>query len=239
MPIEGFEVELVVLPTPRVFLGEGPSWHHHKQVLLWIDIRGQRLFLYHPQTGNNEQIPLNKRPGCVVATKGDTLAIALENGFHYLDTNTKELQFIADPESDKPQNRFNDGKVDSRGRFWAGTMEIEESGTPLGALYILEPNHSFRKLLDNVTISNGLAWTNDSFYFIDSPLKRIDAFDYDEEKATINNRRTVITIPEDQGVPDGMTIDAEGMLWVCHWGGARVTRWNPKTVFDRTTFVST
>ncbi|MEM3844841.1 MAG: SMP-30/gluconolactonase/LRE family protein, partial [Candidatus Parvarchaeota archaeon] len=114
------------------------------------------------------------------------------------------------------------------GRFWAGTLNLEEKD-PLGALYKIERNHSVTKMVDKVTISNGIAWSPDNriMYYIDSPTKRVDAFDYDVESGTISNRRTVVEIPDNSGVPDGMTSDSEGMIWIAHWGGWKVSRWNP------------
>jgi len=153
----------------------------------------------------------------------------LQTGFYFIDLQTKKLDFIADPEKEKIGNRFNDGKCDPRGRFVAGTLEILEKNGPLGALYVLDTDLSVRTLLPSgqTTISNGLAWSSDgkTLYYIDSPLKRVDAFDYNLDTAELSNRRTIITI--ENGYPDGMTIDTEGMLWIAHWQGSCVTRWNP------------
>ena len=126
--------------------------------------------------------------------------------------------------------RMNDGKCDPAGRFWAGSMAYTgDKGA--GKLYRLDPDLSLHTVLDSVTISNGLVWTsnNSTFYYIDTPTGRVDAYDYDHGAGNISNCRTAVEIPDGQGGPDGMTIDSEDMVWVAHWGGGCVTRWNPQT----------
>ena len=126
--------------------------------------------------------------------------------------------------------RFNDGKCDPAGRFWAGTMAYDQT-EGAAALYCLESDLTVRKMIDKVTISNGLVWTADAkyFYYIDTPTNEVSVFDYDVDTGDIANRKTAIKIEENLGHPDGMSIDEEDMVWIAHWGGGRVTRWNPKT----------
>ena len=141
-----------------------------------------------------------------------------------------ELQAIEDPEQDKDTNRFNDGKCDAKGRFWAGTMSMNNE-SKAGSLYCLEQGQPVRTMVQGVSTSNGLGWSPDrqTMYYIDTPTRSIDRFDFDLTAGTIQNRTSIIHIPEEFGFPDGMTVDGEGMLWVAHWGGGRVTRWNPHT----------
>jgi len=132
--------------------------------------------------------------------------------------------------ADEPaNNRFNDGKCDPRGRFLAGTMDMGET-SPNGSLYSVA-GKSVARLFDNVTISNGLAWSPDykTLYYIDTPSHEVKAFDYDLETGTIGNMRVLINIPESLGHPDGMTSDTHGSLWIAMWGGAQITRWDPNT----------
>jgi sugar lactone lactonase YvrE len=119
----------------------------------------------------------------------------------------------------------------SRGRFWAGTLEILEKNGPLGALYCMGKDLEMKKKVDLVEISNGICWSIDhkTMYFIDSPTQRVDSFEYNAETAEISNRQTIFETGKDNGYPDGMCIDEQGMLWVAHWGGSRITRWNPNT----------
>lgn len=157
--------------------------------------------------------------------------LALQDGFASLELETGAVHIIVDPEAHLPANRFNDGKCDPAGRFWAGTMPLKEDARGTGSLYCLDRDLSVRKMLGNVSCSNGIAWSLDSktMYYIDSPTRAVSAFDYDLATGNIANRREIIRTPPEEGFPDGMTIDAEGMLWVAYWGGSRVVRWDPRT----------
>lgn len=220
------KVELVL--DARAEVGESPIWHAQRQVLYWVDILKCQVHIYNPATKRDRAIHVGQFVGTVVPRKAGGVMVALQRGFARLDLNTEMLDFIADPEADKPGNRFNDGKCDPAGRFWAGTMPIE-GAEPTGSLYCLHANLTVKKMLSPVTCSNGIAWSLDkkTMYYIDTPRMTVDAFDYDLATGNIANRRTAITIPPGIGSPDGCTLDAEGMLWIAHWGGSRVTRWNP------------
>jgi sugar lactone lactonase YvrE len=211
-------------------LGEGPIWDYDKKVFYWIDIMNKELHTYDPRIGNGSVIKTGQMIGTVVSRKSGGLVLAMENGFYLLDEDTKEVTFIADPEKDIPENRFNDGKCDPAGRFWAGTMGTNgEKGA--GGLYCLDTDLSVTKKLDEVSISNGIVWNigNTKMYYIDSPTKKVWGFDYDLDTGNISNRSAVVDIPEGEGIPDGMSIDSEGMIWVAQWGGWKVSRWNPET----------
>jgi sugar lactone lactonase YvrE len=129
---------------------------------------------------------------------------------------------------------MNDGKCDPAGRFWAGTMALDERPRA-GALYRLDPDHSVTKILDGVTVSNGLGWnvSHDVMYFIDSPRQGVDAFDYDRETGNVRNRRRLVDIPKEAGLPDGMAVDAEGYIWVALAFGGAVRRYSPTGELDR------
>jgi sugar lactone lactonase YvrE len=222
-------MKLIAKPvlTAGAVLGEGSIWDHLKNLLYWVDILGQKVNIYNPKTAENISFRVGQDVGTVVPWDSRFLMIAVSDGFARLDTETGEVNTIVKKEA--KGIRFNDGKCDPAGRFWAGTMAYDlEEGS--GALYSLNTDFSVKKRLDNVTISNGLAWTKDHkiFYYIDSPTCQVDAFDYDINTGNIGNRRTVISVDQELGFPDGMTIDGEGMLWIAHYGGGRVTRWNPK-----------
>ncbi len=220
------ELELVV--DAKALVGEGPVWYAPKQVLYWVDIEGAALHVHDPNGEPDAVYPVGCRVGAAVPRKSGGMVLATENGFEAYDWDTGKREPIADPESHLPNNRFNDGKCDVRGRFWAGTMSLikEENA---GSFYVLEPDHTTRHLFGNVTTSNGLGWSPDgrTMYYIDTPTLLVEAFDFDEENGQISNRRTVLKFPDGVGRPDGMTVDAEGMLWIAHWEGGRVTRWNP------------
>lgn len=220
--------ELVV--DAHAALGEGPWWDCRASLLYWLDIRGERLHIFDPDKCADRELDLESVPGAVVGRSQGGLLMAMKDGFAFVDPITGAASPICDPEADIPGNRFNDGKCDSRGRLWAGTMdEAEKEG--VGSLYSLDADLSCRRLISGVGISNGLAWSADdkTMYYIDTPTRRVDAFDFDVEEGRISRRRTVIEVPRSVGYPDGMTIDEEGMLWVALWEGWGLCRWDPRT----------
>ena len=222
------EAELVI--PAKAILGEGPCWDSDKKVLYWVNILDKKVNIYDPRSHKNREIQLGQMVGTVVPRRAGGLVVALEKGFHFLDLETEELTPIDDPESHLPENRFNDGKCDPFGRFWAGTMSLsEEMGQ--GSLYCLGTDLRVDKKREGLTISNGLAWSPDQkyMYLIDTPTKKVTRFDYNLKSGDIENPTEVIAFPEGVGAPDGMTIDEEGMLWIAHWGGSQVSRWNPET----------
>ena len=226
------KVELVV--AEKALLGEGPCWDQRNNRLYWIDGFGCKVFVYNPENRENRAIHVGQYVGCVAPLKREGLIVSLQNGFYFLDLETEKLTLLVNPEEGVDENRFNDGKIDFAGRFWCGSMSMNEKGgkcdfPPTGALYRMDQDLSVAKVVDNVYLSNGLAWNLDSsvFYYIDSPTMKIDGFDFDPELGILSKRRTVIEFPQDEGIPDGMTIDSEGMLWIGHYNGGRVSRWNP------------
>ncbi len=221
-------VELVL--DARAELGEGPIWHQPTQRLYWVNISQGEVHVYDPRANTDRTIQVGQAVGTVVPRRAGGVMLAVKHGFASLDLQTETLTVLADPEADLPQNRFNDGKCDPAGRFWAGTM-TDGSPTILGAgsLYCLDARHRASRPVGQVSISNGIVWSLDktTMYFIDSLAWSVDAFDYNDETGAISNRRVAITIPKACGLPDGMTIDAEGMLWVAGWGGSQICRWDP------------
>ncbi|WP_456276843.1 SMP-30/gluconolactonase/LRE family protein [Bacillus sp. AK128] len=220
-------VELVV--DSQSILGEGPSWDEKSKKLYWVDIIGKTFYKYDPLTGGNRAVLTDQLVGAIAPKASGGVIMALQNGLHVYDWDSDQLMKIHDPESDQPNNRFNDGKCDPAGRFWAGTMDIDgEKGK--GSLYVMNSNLEVARVLENVSISNGIAWSPDfsSMYFIDTPTQQVVRFSYDIKTGEITDPKPVITFPKEIGSPDGMTIDEEGMLWIAHWGGHGISRWNPE-----------
>jgi sugar lactone lactonase YvrE len=212
----------------QALLGEGSLWDSAKNCLYWVDIVGRKVNIYDPVTGRNRVFHVSQDVGTVVPAKSGDLMIALRDGFARLKIESGEVVMMA--EKKKEGIRFNDGKCDPAGRFWAGTM-ADEMTEGAGALYCLDSDLTVRSMIDQVTISNGLVWTSDAkrFYFIDTPTCEVAAFDYDVATGDITNRKTAIKVDKNLGLPDGMAIDEEDMVWVAHWGGGMVTRWDPQT----------
>ena len=219
--------------SPGVELGEGPVWDDRQGVLIWVDIWAGEVHSYEPASGRDTAIGVGQPVGAAVPRRSGGLVLAVRDGFAFLDPDGR-LTSVAEVEAANPGNRMNDGKCDRHGRFWAGTM-AGDARPGAGALYRLDPDLSVTKVLDGVTVSNGLAWSLDdrTMYYIDTPTQRVDAFDYDLASGTIENRRPLIEIPEEAGSPDGMTIDAEGFLWVALFGGRAVRRYSPDGRLER------
>lgn len=226
---DSVNVKCTVAVDTVMRVGEGPIWDYKYNRLLWIDTQGS-LLIFTPKDGKNREIKLTKQIGTVIPYQEDCVIVGLEDGVYRLTLSTENLDFIADPEGRAAGNRYNDGKCDAQGRLWIGTMD--KDCTPLKANFFkLDVDGKGEKVLDSVTISNGVAWSLDgkTMYYQDTPTLKVSAFDFDEEKGEISNRREIITLSPDLGTPDGNTIDAEGMLWVANWGAACVTLWNPAT----------
>ncbi|HEX2971370.1 MAG TPA: SMP-30/gluconolactonase/LRE family protein, partial [Tepidisphaeraceae bacterium] len=210
--------------------GEGALWYPPSQVLYWVNISQHLLCIYHPSTGLNQIIDVGSDVSTVVPRQKGGVMVTLKNGFASVDLHTRRVQLLVPAEADNPNIRFNDGKCDPAGRFWAGTQAYD--GSPGAAkLYCLDTDLSLRCVLDHLTISNGIVWTADAktMYYIDTPTQVVFAFDYDLSTGQIRNQRPVIRMSKFICRPDGMTLDREGMLWIACWGHGRVGRWNPKT----------
>ena len=213
----------------RTLVGEGSLWDPEDQVLYWVDILSHELYIYDPKTGTNRTIPTCQAVGTVVKRAAGGVVLALHNGFAFLDLETEKITPVADPERDIPANRFNDGKCDPAGRLWAGTMEF--NGKPdAAALYCLETDHTVSEKLRPVTISNGIVWSADAktMYYICTRANNVRAFDYDVTTGAIDHERIVV-VNEGDGGFDGMSIDAEGKLWIAVFGGWAVRRYDPDT----------
>ncbi|MCT2535258.1 SMP-30/gluconolactonase/LRE family protein [Aquibacillus koreensis] len=221
-------VELVF--NTKSQLGEGPSWDHKRNLFYWVDILGKKVFQYSPSSNERYELLLDQYCGFVVPRENGGVVLGLQNGIHFYDWEKDQLEKITDPESHLPNNRFNDGKCDPTGRLWAGTMDLNAKDG-MASLYTLDSHLHSNKKLGNLGISNGLAWSPDHsyMYFIDTPTKQIVQYDFDKNTGSIDQPKVVVDFHDQVGSPDGMTIDSEGMLWIAHWGGHGVSRWDPNT----------
>ncbi|MDP8977412.1 MAG: SMP-30/gluconolactonase/LRE family protein [Actinomycetota bacterium] len=220
------EVELAWDAGARI--GEGPVWDGPLRTLVWLDIPRGLVHGWHHDDGPREPFAVGQPVGAVAPRASGGLVAAVRDGFAFLQPGSGRVSTIDDTESDRPGNRMNDGKCDPAGRFWAGTMALDER-PGAGALYRLDPDLRVERVLDGVTISNGLGWSPDgaTMYYIDSPTGGVDAFDYDPDTGAVAGRRRLTDVAGPQGIPDGLTVDAEGCLWVAVFGGGRVQRHAP------------
>ena len=226
-PVKSIKADLIL--DAKAQLGEGAVWNYKDKKLYWIDIEGHKLHLFDPTTKDNRTIDVGTRIGTVVPAEGGAV-VALQDGIYGLDLKTEQKHLLADPEDSIPNIRFNDGKCDPSGRFWVGSMGLDfKKGA--ASLYRIDKNHEAKRMIGNVTCSNGIVWTSDkkTMYYTDTPTGQIMAYDYNDKTGDIANGRAVITFPKGTGSPDGMTIDADNNLWVAHWGGSCIGKWNPKT----------
>jgi sugar lactone lactonase YvrE len=210
-------------------LGEGVLWHPVRQSLFWVDILGRTVFETRLDGDATRQLGLEQFVGALVPTADGGLVAALHRGIHRLDPETGATGLLATPADHDPELlRFNDAKCDPQGRLWGGTIAFADTpGT--AKLYRVDPDRSVRVMRTGVTVSNGLAWSADgrTLYYIDSPTRCVQAFDFDGDTGAITRHRIALDLTSTPGFPDGCTIDTEGRLWIAHWDGARVTCWDP------------
>lgn len=219
----------LVLDTQSV-LGEGSLWNYKTGELMWVDIKKEILHIYNPLTGYNKEMFTGQMIGTVVPTESGNVLVALQKGIYYFELETGSKKLLVNPEKDLPNNRFNDGKCDPSGRFWAGTISTTGEKN-VAALYRLDPDTTIHKMIDGVSISNGIVWSSDKtkMYYIDTPTQKIMVYDYDDASGNISNPEVAVHVPAELGSPDGMTIDENDNLWVALWGGSAVGCWNPAT----------
>jgi len=212
----------------QCYLGEGPLWHAERQSCFWVDIENKKFYEYKWLEKTVECRSLDYRVSVIVQDKNDQLVLGLQGGIARYNLASEIFSWLMDVEKDLPKHRSNDGKVDSKGRLWLGTLQMDFI-EGAGSLYCVDENLVLSKKKDKCTIANGLAWSPDNtrLYFIDSPTHKIQCFLFDESTGNIVFEKDVIHIPKEMGDPDGMAIDEEGMLWVAQWGGFGVYRWNP------------
>jgi sugar lactone lactonase YvrE len=225
---------MVLLTTPelvldaRAALGESPVWDPATRSLLWADLTAGVVHRFDPATGTDDALDVGGPVGAVAPTTSGRVLLAAGDGFLRLDPATGGVEEVAVVEGDDPRTTMNDGACDPAGRFWAGSKDVE-GRRPIGTLYRLGPDLEPAPVVRGVTVSNGLAWAPDgtTMYYIDSPTHAVDAFDFAPATGEATDRRRMASLPESGGLPDGMTVDEEGFLWVAFWGGSAVRRLAP------------
>jgi len=217
-----------IIPSQNL-LGEGPVWHPQEQKLYWVDLFDPMICVWDAQSDTLSRHPFDFRISAT-ALCDDGFVLMSDKGFLRADAHfhVKETYPFSKPLH--PQSHANDGAVDRRGRFWAGTATGQHSN-----------NHLFRldggtvtTMAHNIGISNGIAWSPDNtlMYYVDSPKRVIYVYDYDISTGNISNRRNLVHTPDAVETPDGITVDIEGYIWCAQWDGWRVTRYAPDGTVD-------
>ena len=215
----------------RCKTGEGPLWHPDERRLYWVDIPAGRMFRYDPATGGHEQCYEGEVVGGFTVQADGALLLFGARGAVTIWREGR-LETVVDEILDERDSRFNDVIADPEGRVFCGTMATMDHA---GRLYRLDPDGTITPVLDGVRISNGLGFSPDrtQLYYTDSPTLTISVFDYDRRSGTIANRRDFVRTPEGEGIPDGMTVDAEGAVWSARWDGGCLVRYTPQGVEER------
>ncbi len=224
----------VIDRATRDALGEGPVWSARRGALYWVDILAPALHSLDLAGGTVSTWNMPEKIGWAVeCARDDGFIIGLKSGFARLDPDTLRIEPIGHPEPDRPGNRLNDAKVDAKGRIWAGTMDDREIASS-GALYRLDPNLAWTRHDEGYRVTNGPTFSPDgaTLYHTDSLARTVFAFDLSDTGA-LTNKRIFLRFEDSWGYPDGMCTDAEGGIWIAHWGGGRVSRFSADGRLDR------
>lgn len=229
----GMTTDLAIEPVGEIVakLGEGPYWDASSSALIWVDIPGGLLHRTDPVTGATETADIGAPLSAALPVEGGGVLLARNSELILRDAagSQRVVASTADPND----IRFNDAAVDVRGRVWVGSMDINET-EPNGQLYRLEPDGSLTAVITEVTVSNGICWSPDQqlMYYVDSPTHRIDVFTYMPEVGGVVDRRPFADVSDASGVPDGLTVDADGYVWVALNGGSELRRYGPDGKLD-------
>ncbi len=240
-PVWNLDVRCAVDAQDKI--GEGAFWCPEEQAVYWLDVPSPSvLHRFNPASGRHDVWPMPEMITALAKRADGSLLIASHHGLNFFDPATGKLTRKISPEAGVASNRSNDGAPDARGRFWMGTMmnNLGPHGEDLpitqssGALWCVEPDLSFRKVIADITITNGVVWSPDSrtLYVADSAPQLIHAHDFDLASGSVSNRR-VFSAMKDLGYPDGAAVDSEGYLWSCRWEGQCVARFAPDGSLDR------
>lgn len=219
MPVE-------VIADVRAHVGEAPAWDPLTGTLLFVDVEPGAVYRWTPDTGQTTRFHVGQQIGAALPRSDGNLTLACQDGMFVCGPDGEAVSLAAPVEIDVPANRMNEAKCDSRGRLWAGTMAYDFSDGA-AALYRIDADGAVIKVLTRVTISNGLGWSPDDrrMYYIDSGCNRVDEFDFDADTGEIGRRRIFVT--HTVGMADGLTVDADGRVWVAYFGASEVRCYEP------------
>ncbi len=228
VPAEDASFNIQCVAQTRSLLGEGPTWSPRDSALYWVDILTPSVHCYDNQKGVDTEVKVGSMVSVAIPKATGGLLVATPGGLMTLDLDSKNLSFFCHPESDRPGNRYNDGKCDRMGRLWIGTLDMGTAANR-GNLFRVDADGTWKKMDSGFTVANGLGWSPDNkrMYFADSPRRTIYVYDFDLLAGTVSNRRPFITLDAGDGTPDGMTVDEDGCLWIAIWDAWRVSRYSP------------
>jgi sugar lactone lactonase YvrE len=215
-------------------IAECPVWDQATGRLLWVDLYDSALHRFDPASGCDEVLRLEQPISAVARRESGGYVAACRDGFAAIDEDGS-MRMLAEVEADRPDSRLNDGRCDHRGRFWAGTM-TDDMRPGAGALYRLGADLRVSRVLADVGISNGMDWSADAalMYYVDSHSRTVDVFDFDVASGEVENRRTLLRFLDGEGIPDGLTVDAEGCIWLALPRAYCLHRYTPDGRLDRT-----
>ena len=216
-------------------MGETPIWVPEERALYWVDIPTHTIFRVEPATGVKDSFKPDMPVRGLCRRAGGGWLLITDAGLAFWDPPSNSCEFIVDPFAGKPDLQFNDGMIDRQGRLVTGSFNSARLEAPDGALFRLDADHGLHRLDNNLVLSNGIAVSPDgtTLYVSEMFANKITTYDYDSDTGTVTNRRVFVEIPKEAGMPDGLTVDSQGFVWAAHWGGWRVTRYDPAGKLER------
>ena len=225
--------ELEIIADDGNVVGEGPIWDGQRQRLLWTDIESGLVYQIEA-AGEKSIVNRDLIVGCVGLNNDGRLILAGRTGVWLWQGQDDYKTLLTEFEGEALN--FNDGIIGPNSRLYAGTVYWGENGKEKsGKLYLIEGDGSAKVVVDDVDLSNGLGFSPDdrTLYYTDTTVRKIYAFDVDEGSGELSNKRVFVTVPDDEGIPDGMTVDAEGFVWSAQWYGSQVVRYDPDGAVER------
>lgn len=211
-------------------IGEAPLWVPEENSLYWTDTESSSVWCRNLDSGDVIRWRLNLPVTSLMRRESRGFLLVAKTGLAFWDSKNNECELIANPLAGLKHLAFNDGVIDRQGRLIAGTMNCVEYSPPDGCLYRLDGNLTVNLIARGFSVANGIGVSPDgtTLYVSEQFQGRILAFDYDTTEGALSNRRIFASLPSEEGLPDGITVDSEGFVWNCHWGGGRVTRYDPE-----------
>lgn len=230
----GEEVDTETLSSIACDLGESALWDAAGSRFYWVDITRQLVFAQDWVSRETKQLPMPDPVGSVALRESGGLVVALRHAVAFCDLDRETVEVVHSLETAMTGNRFNDGAVDPGGRFWFGSMDLAET-LPTGSFYRMTADTNITAMFDGIICSNGPAWSPDgtTMYHVDSTRRRITAYEFDAATGSVGAGRLFVSDEAEDWYPDGVTVDADGFVWNCKWGGGRIVRYAPDGTIDR------